>query len=152
MYRASNNSNTTTKAYQFRVVADYELGSSEPSTIAKPVLDGIIPENPETPQLEGIHSNQKDDKGWVELEWDEVEGATSYDLLFYNGDKYERLLVGNETSWSSKGKRVFPTDEQLNSASSGNLFRKNGDGRDFLSDPRALNSATGIKHENTTNY
>ena len=82
MYRASNNSNTTTKAYQFRVVADYELGSSEPSTIAKPVLYGIIPENPETPQLEGIHSNQKDDKGWVELEWDEVEGATSYDLLF----------------------------------------------------------------------
>ncbi|WP_214859098.1 DNRLRE domain-containing protein [Exiguobacterium sp. s191] len=152
MYRASNNSNTTTKAYQFRVVADYELGSSEPSTTAKPVLDGIIPENPETPQLEGIHSNQKDDKGWVELEWDEVEGATSYDLLFYNGDKYERLPVGNETSWSSKGKRVFPTDEQLNSASSGNLFRKNGDGRDFLSDPRALYSATGIKHENTTNY
>lgn len=152
MYRASNNSNTNTKAYQFRVVADYELGSSEPSTTAKPVLDGIIPENPETPQLEEIHSNQKDGKGWFELEWDEVEGATSYDLLIYNGEKYERIPVGNETIWSSRGKRVFPTEAQQLSYESGNLFRTARDGTDFLTDPRTLYSLVGPKHSSTTNY
>ncbi|WP_214770703.1 DNRLRE domain-containing protein [Exiguobacterium sp. s133] len=152
MYRTSSDSNTTSKAYQFRVVADYELGSGEVSTVAKPVLDGIIPENPESPQLEDVQSNDNDPKGWFELEWDETEGATSYDLMIYNGTKYERIPVGNVTNWSSKGKRLFPTEEQLNSSSSEGTFRQKGDGRDFLSDPRSMYSSTGIKHEETTNY
>ncbi|QNR22528.1 DNRLRE domain-containing protein (plasmid) [Exiguobacterium sp. Helios] len=152
MYRTSSNSTTTSKAYQFRVVADYELGSSEASTVVKPVLDGIIPENPEMPQLEKIESNKADDKGWFELEWDETEGASSYDLLIFNGETYERIPVGNVTSWSSKGKRVFPTEAQQLSSNPGAFFRKNGDGRDFLTDPRSLYSSTGPKYSNSTNY
>ncbi|WP_214722035.1 DNRLRE domain-containing protein [Exiguobacterium sp. s192] len=153
MYTASTGSTSTSKAYQFRIVADYPLGTSTPSTVVKPTLEGIIPDKPNAPTY-SAYANETDSKGYFNLEWDGVEGATSYDIELFNGNKYERFSVGDETSWTSKGKRIFPTEEQAATLTVGqtNVFRKSGDGRDFLTDPRVLYRKTGTGYNNSTNY
>lgn len=153
MYNYYNDVKTTSKAYQFRIVADYPLGTSTPSTVVKPTLEGIIPDQPATPTVTAF-SNETDSKGYFDLEWEGVEGATSYDIELYNGNNYERFPVGDVTSWSSKGKRIFPTEAQAAELTLGqtNVFRKSGDGRDFLTDPRSLYRKTGTKNVNTTYY
>lgn len=153
MYTASTGSTSTSKAYQFRIVADYPLGTSTPSTVVKPTLEGIIPDKPNAPTYSAF-ANETDNKGYFNLEWDGVEGATSYDIEIFNGNNYERFSVGDETSWTSKGKRIFPTEAQAATLTVGqtNAFRKSGDGRDFLTDPRILYRKTGTGYANSTNY
>jgi len=153
MYTASIGSTSTSKAYQFRIVADYPLGTSIPSTVVKPTLEGIIPDKPAPPTYSAF-ANEADSKGYFNLEWESVEGATSYDILLFNGNSYERFPAGDVTSWSSKGKRIFPTEAQAASITLGqtDAFRKSGDGRDFLTDPRSLYRKTGTSYVNSTNY
>ncbi|WP_426273749.1 DNRLRE domain-containing protein [Exiguobacterium sp. R-17] len=153
MYTASIGSTSTSKAYQFRIVADYPLGTSTPSTVVKPTLEGIIPDKPAPPTYSAF-ANEADSKGYFNLEWESVEGATSYDILLFNGNSYERFPAGDVTSWSSKGKRIFPTEAQAATITLGqtDAFRKSGDGRDFLTDPRSLYRKTGTSYVNSTNY
>lgn len=156
MYSVSSGTKITTKSYQFRVVADYSLGSSPVSDISKPLLDGIIPDKPGTVSVSEISSNDQDEKGYFNLAWDEVEGATSYDLMIFNGNNYERIPVGNVTEWTSKGKRLYPTEQQLEANTVGNtkLFRSQKDGRDFITDPRILykKNGSGTSYHKTKNY
>lgn len=156
MYSASAGTKISTKSYQFRVVADYPLGSSPVSSIFKPVLDGMIPDKPDTISVAEVFSNEQDEKGYFKVKWDEVEGATSYDLMIFNGNNYERIPVGNVTEWTSKGKKLFPTEQQLKLNTAGNtkLFRVQKDGRDFLTDSRALykNNGPGTSYHKITNY
>lgn len=152
MYSISSGVTTTSKAFQFRVIADYPLGSSAPSKIAKPVLDGIIPSTPSAPTVSSTVLDPSTSRGHFVLDWDEVEGATSYDLQFFNGVTYERIPVGNTTQWSSKGKGIFPTESQLYSNSSSGIFRQNGDGTDFLADPLQMYWATDSKYAGFASY
>lgn len=152
MYSTSSGVATTSKAFQFRVIADYPLGSSAPSKIAKPILDGIIPDTPAAPTVSSVALGTSASRGHFVLDWEEVEGATSYDIQIYNGSTYERIPVGNTTQWSSKGKGIFPTDSQLNSSSTSSIFRKNGDGTDFLTNPTMMYLATDSKYAYNTFY
>lgn len=152
MYSKSSGVTTTSKAFQFRVIADYPLGSSTPSKISKPVLDGIIPDTPAMPQVAEYFPDYETGKGNFTLEWDEVEGATAYDLQFFNGLSYESIPVGNVTKWTSKDKNIFPTDDQLNISSSESIFRKNQDGQDFSLDPRVFYKTNNENYQNTSNY
>ena len=154
MYTSSSGIKSTSKAYQFRVVADYPLGTGAPSSISKPVLDGIIPENPTAPVVEEVSLNKFDATGDFSITWDEVEGATSYDLQLFNGNNYERFSVGNSTSWSTKGKNIFPLPYQVEEIKAGqeSIFKFKGDGTDFMADPRAFYSKSGTKYANVKNY
>lgn len=154
MYTSSSGIKSTSKAYQFRVVADYPLGTGVPSSISKPVLDGIIPENPTAPVVEKVSLNKFDGTGDFSITWDEVEGATSYDLQLFNGNNYERFSVGNSTSWSTKGKNIFPLPYQVEEIKAGqeSIFKFKGDGTDFMADPRAFYSKSGTKYANVKNY
>lgn len=154
MYSISSGTKTTSKAYQFRVVADYPLGTGVPSSVTKPVLDGIIPDNPTAPVVDEVSLNKFDETGDFNLSWDEVEGATSYDLQFFNGNNYERFSVGNSTSWSTKGKNIFPLPYQVDEIKSGqeSIFKLKGDGTDFMADPGYFYSKSGTKYSNAKNY
>lgn len=156
MYTSSSGVESTSKSYQFRVVADYKLGSSPVSAVTKQTFVGLIPETPIAPIITDNVSFLENDEGFFEVEWDEIEGASSYDLEIFNGNNYERIPVGNSTKWSSKGKRIFPTPAELETLTPGTekVFHSDFSGSDFLTNPKELykkNSPTTAYH-NTNNY
>ena len=46
--------------------------------------------------------------GYIDVKWGSVHGAQSYDLQMYDGKGYQTIYSGTGTSWSSKGKKIFP--------------------------------------------
>ena len=42
-----------------------------------------------------------------------MSGASGYTIGIYNGQKYEYQFVGNTTSFTTKGKNLWPTDEEI---------------------------------------
>lgn len=154
MYSTSSGVATSSKAFQFRAIADYNLGSSTPSVITKPVLDGIVPDTPSAPVVKETGLDETDENGYFTVEWDEVEGATSYDLQIFNGNNYENIPVGNTTQWTSENKFIYPSPTQLENVKVGNtnVFRLNNDGVNLGKDPRKLYRLSGTKYANTTNY
>ena len=62
-----------------------------------------------TPHGYGTNS----ESGWVDLSWNKVSGASGYTIGIYNGQKYEYQFVGNTTSFTTKGKNLWPTDEEI---------------------------------------
>lgn len=154
MYTTSSGIASSSKAFQFRVIADYKLGSSTPSAVTKPVLDGIIPDTPAAPRVNSTALDVTNENGFFSLEWDEVEGATSYDLQIFNGNNYESIPVGNTTKWTSQNQNIFPSPTQLTEVKIGDttVFRLNKDGVNLGTDPRELYKLTGTTYANTTNY
>lgn len=74
--------------------------------------------------------------GSMNLTWDMVPGATGYKVIIGNGYNYEQFAVGNVTSWTTKGKGIFPTKAEIDKGLY--TFRKDGKGEEFSNDPRAL--------------
>ena len=60
-------------------------------------------------------STQKDqdDAGYVDLSWAAIPHASGYYVGIYNGRAYEYVYVGNITSWSTKGKGLWPTPAEI---------------------------------------
>ncbi|MGG4155065.1 RHS repeat domain-containing protein [Peribacillus muralis] len=46
--------------------------------------------------------------GYIDVKWGSVHGAQAYDLQMYDGKGYQTIYSGTGTSWSSKGKKIFP--------------------------------------------
>lgn len=63
--------------------------------------------------------------GYLDLSWNSVDGAEGYYVGIHNGREYEYFYVGNVTSWSTKGKGIWPTDSEINSG----RYRLHHDGR-----------------------
>ncbi|TCI59112.1 DNRLRE domain-containing protein [Exiguobacterium sp. SH0S2] len=137
-FNSSSGTTTNTLSYQFRVIADYKLGSGSASSTAKRSLQELIPDVP-TNLAVTAGDTTADDRGQFALSWDESEHATSYDVYVFNGFAYELIDNVTTTSWSPNGKRLFPTTAQINAmpVNTRTAFRK-GDGQDFPGDPRPL--------------
>ncbi|WP_168193778.1 Ig-like domain-containing protein [Lysinibacillus sp. SGAir0095] len=75
-------------------------------------------------------------KGNVNLQWSSVTGATGYRVYLYNGKDYELVHEGAGTSWSSTGKNLWPTNEQLELGE--RYLRKDGSGTDLSENPGLL--------------
>lgn len=145
-FNASSGTTTNTLSYQFRVIADYKLGSGSASSIAKRSLQELVPDVPTGLSL-SIGNTTADDKAQFVLEWDGAEHATSYDIYAFNGFAYELIDNVKEASWSPNGKRLFPTPQQINAmpVNTRTAFRK-GDGQDFPGDPRPLYKKNNPDH------
>lgn len=50
-----------------------------------------------------------DGTGYVNLTWKKLPDAVGYKVWIYNGLEYESFNVGNTTTWSTKGKNIWPT-------------------------------------------
>lgn len=137
-FNESSGTTTNTLSYQFRVIADYKLGSGSASPVAKRSLQELVPDIPTGLALK-IEDTTPDDRAQFTLEWSSSEHATSYDVYVFNGFAYELIDNVKETSWSPNGKRLFPTPQQINAMpiNTRTAFRK-GDGQDFPGDPRPL--------------
>ena len=76
--------------------------------------------------------------GWVELNWNAIEGAQGYVLGVWNGQSYEYRYIGNTTSWSSDGKKLWPTQAEISSGRY--ALHWDGGGQELPTIPRASQS------------
>jgi len=116
-YSAKSGTTTTRKEYGFRVIAHYESGDSPASSEVKKAIPANLVDTPNMPTVKAYAYPETDPtnkgRGWLDISWDPVEGATGYKVLIYNGIHYEEFNVGNTTSWSTKGQKVWPTDSEI---------------------------------------
>ncbi|WP_391201585.1 DNRLRE domain-containing protein [Psychrobacillus sp. L4] len=48
--------------------------------------------------------------GYIDLKWDAVAGASSYNVWIFDGNVYKSINVGKNTKWSTKDKSVWPKE------------------------------------------
>ncbi|MDM5221124.1 DNRLRE domain-containing protein [Peribacillus sp. NJ11] len=75
--------------------------------------------------------------GYIDVKWGSVHGAKSYDLQMYDGKGYQTIYSGTSTSWSSKGKKIFPKAPYSTSST----YKTDSTGVELPVDPSAFYSA-----------
>lgn len=79
------------------------------------------------------------ESGYIDLSWNAVPLAAGYRLGIYNGSEYQYLDIGNVTSYSTRGKALWPTDAEM--AAGNYTIHWNGGGQE-LPTSRARTSRT----------
>ncbi|MGG4266077.1 DNRLRE domain-containing protein [Peribacillus simplex] len=69
--------------------------------------------------------------GYIDVKWESVHGAKSYDLQMYDGKGYQTIYSGTGTNWSSKGKKIFPKSPYTTSST----YRTDGTGIELPVNP-----------------
>ncbi|WML46588.1 Ig-like domain-containing protein [Neobacillus sp. PS3-34] len=82
----------------------------------------------------GLQANSE--KGYVNLQWYSVPGAKGYKVYLFNGKEFEEVYSGKEAKWSSLGKALWPTKEQIDKGEYS--LRKDGSGTDLSDKPGFL--------------
>lgn len=84
-------------------------------------------------------------KGWVELKWNAVEGANNYLLGIWTGkglpeeeNNYSYHFIGNTTSYSTQGKKLWITEAENNNNQY--AIHWDGSGRELTTYPRKNNT------------
>ncbi|MGV2470261.1 hypothetical protein, partial [Bacillus subtilis] len=57
--------------------------------------------------------NNGNTTGYFDLSWKAVSGASGYKVQVFNGKGFQTLAPGNVTSWSTKGKKIWPTSAEI---------------------------------------
>src|SRR5690606_37837312 len=125
----------------------HKFNASESST-NRPHLSITYSDKPSAPTATA-YSN-KDSTGYVNLSWPAVNGAKGYKVLIYNGKSYEEFDAKNKTSWTTQGKKLWPTKAQIKAGQY--YLRKNGDGRELPENPNELYRTCGGNYPNLTAY
>jgi RHS repeat-associated protein len=147
VYKNSGGSYTTSKNYWFRVSAIFSQGESGTSGAYMPTIPNLA--KPAVPA--GTSYSNGNGTGYVDFNWNAVSGATGYKIWLFNGSYYESLDVGNVTSWTTKGKKYWPTATEI--ANGGyRLHLSNNTGAELAVDPSYVYANAGTRYENSTNY
>ncbi|KQL37795.1 hypothetical protein AN960_16185 [Bacillus sp. FJAT-25509] len=89
------------------------------------------------PTVEAFSNEDGTGTGYLNVSWKPVEGVTKYQIILFNGSIHSYWDVpANQTTCTTKGKGMFPTDEQIELGQVN--FLRNGNGTDFASDPSTL--------------
>lgn len=83
------------------------------------------------------------EKGSIDLSWFGPPGAAGYKVLIYNGKEYEEIEVGWNFSWSSSGKNIWPTKEQI--ANGEYRLRLDGSGGPLADNPGPVYQNAGAE-------
>lgn len=125
------------KKYIVRVLATYTSGDGPTSDITEAVMPPeTLPAKPEKSTIKTTSSGAGTGTGYMDITWQAVPGAIDYKVVISNGYNYEYFNTGNTTSWTTKGKGIFPTQAEI--ANKQYKFHQDGKGVEFASDPRAL--------------
>ncbi|WP_158651604.1 Ig-like domain-containing protein [Mesobacillus jeotgali] len=115
-----------------------------------PVLQ-ITYNNPDLyPSGRGYNFGENSGKGRIDLQWYSVSGAKGYKVLIFNGKEYEEIDVGNQTTWTSLGKKIWPTEEQIHQGEY--KLRLDGSGGDFTDKPAEVYANAGSTDRNPFVY
>nr|WP_106782706.1 Ig-like domain-containing protein [Lysinibacillus timonensis] len=115
-----------------------------------PVLQIQFSSKPNAPTGISYGLQTNSGKGLVNLQWSSVTGAKGYRVYLYNGKEYEQVYEGTDTKWSSLGKNIWPTKEQMNN---GELtLRADGSGTDLSDIPGFLYQLHGNSEKAADTY
>ncbi|MBT2739025.1 Ig-like domain-containing protein [Bacillus sp. ISL-7] len=101
--------------------------------IQVPVLQVQYSPKPKAPSGIANSLQANSGKGKINLQWSSVTGAKGYRVYLYNGKEFEQVYDGAATSWSSFGKNLWPTNDQINNGDV--ALRKDGLGTDLSDNP-----------------
>ncbi|MPW26723.1 DNRLRE domain-containing protein [Alkalibaculum sp. M08DMB] len=132
----------------------YRKFYSSDSGSNKPVLTITYTAKPTAPNVIMTGSGTNSATSYSTISWSAVSGATSYKVGIYNGYKYEWFSAGSSTSWTSKGKKIWPTTSQISAISPPNatVLRTDGTGIELPNDPKALYVKQASGYETRNNY
>ncbi|WP_236546237.1 HNH endonuclease signature motif containing protein [Anoxybacillus sp. PDR2] len=147
VYRHSGGSYPNSKNYWFRVSAIFPQGESAVSEAYMPAIPNLA--KPSAPT--GKSYTNGDGTGYIDVQWNPVSGATGYKIWIFNGASYESLNVGNVTSWTTKGKKYWPTPAEVD-AGRYQLHLNDSRGAELPVDPSWTYANAGTRYENSTNY
>lgn len=123
--------------YIVRIVATYPGGDGPTSDITDAYMPPeTLPAKPEKSVIKTFSSGAGTGTGYMDISWQAVPGAIDYKVVIGNGYNYEYFNTGNVTNWSTKGKKIFPTQEEIDNKQY--KFHQDGKGAEFANDPRAL--------------
>lgn len=128
----------------------YRKFNSSDATSSKPYLEVTYSGTPGAPTGTAYGNGTSTGAGYVNLAWTPLAGATGYKVLVFNGKTYEEIDVGNTTSWTTKGKKLWPTAAQISSGIY--TLRTDGTGGDFADDPRPVYQKSGGTYSASKNY
>lgn len=102
------------------------------------------------PTVKATNYNDGTDTGYLDVSWPSVPGAKDYIVYMYNGYSYQGFKTGNVTSWSTKAKNIWPTDEQLYNG----LYQlsSTGKGQELPVDPSETYEVSGGRYGTGTKY
>ncbi|GIN88534.1 tRNA nuclease WapA [Heyndrickxia sporothermodurans] len=130
-----------------------KIVSSDNSTL-KPYLSVTYHyDAPPAPTVTATSNGTGTGTGYLNINWNKVPGATGYKVLLYNGKSYNAFSVGNVTSWSTKGQKIWPTKAQIKSGLYALRTDKTGTELAFNPNPVYQNAAAdGGTYPNARNY
>ncbi|MBT2719071.1 DNRLRE domain-containing protein [Bacillus sp. ISL-57] len=135
--------------YWVRVVAVYPGGDSPQSTATKIYMPM---ETPKTPTGRPYANTMNEKSGYVNLDWEPVEGADGYKIALYNGIEYEEVASVDKdtTSWTTQNKKLWPTQAQIDAGA----YKLNlkGEGTELALDPSPVYRNSKGTYPNSTNY
>lgn len=105
---------------------------------------------PAVPTVTPVNYNNGTDTGYLDVTWPTVPGAVDYIVQLYNGREYQGFKTGNVTSWSTRGKKIWPTDEQLYNGTY--QLSDTGKGQELPIDPRDTYDVSGGIYAESTRY
>lgn len=74
--------------------------------------------------------------GYLDISWEKVQGATGYQVGIYNGVGYDYYNVGDVSSWLTKNKGIWPSEDEIESGSY--RLHNIGDGEELYVNPSKL--------------
>ncbi|MBU9711171.1 Ig-like domain-containing protein [Evansella tamaricis] len=98
----------------------------------------------------GYGLGKNSETGYINLQWHSVAGAKGYQILFYNGNEFEAIDVGTQTTWSTNGKNLWPTEEQMNNGQYN--LRLDGSGTSLPDNPSSFYNRAGGTDKNPNRY
>lgn len=134
----------SSRLYYFRVSAIFPGGESDNSDAYTP----IMPLN--QPKATPFANSTGGDNGYVKLSWDEDSKADGYKIWVYNGKNYEAFDVGKVTTWTTQGKGIWPTADEI--AAGRYQLHTDGKGTELAKDPSPVYKNSGGRYPDNTNY
>ncbi|MFC9744211.1 hypothetical protein ACFVKC_40720, partial [Streptomyces noursei] len=129
------------------------MKNTQTSLPAPPILQGraVNDKYPQMPMPTVETISNEDGTGYLDVSWEPVEGVKNYQILLFNGSIHSYWDVpANGTSWTTKGKGMFPTNEQIEAGKIN--FLRDGSGGEFATDPYNLYSKAYEVNGSTLNY
>ena len=108
-----------------------------------------------TPPNGDVYANElNSDFGYANLAWDPIPGAAGYKVWVFNGKFYESYDVKNTTSWTTKGKGIWPTDAEIANANptKTQILHQDGKGTDLPREPFKLYSKMGTTYATSLKF
>ena len=87
-----------------------------------------------TVKATGYGNGVNSQSGYIDVSWNSVPLASGYRLGISNGSTFQYIDVGNTTSYSTRGKKIWPTDAEI--AAGNYTLHWDGTGQELPNIPR----------------